>query len=125
MAMNLGFVGVRVWLAAPAPHAGLALATSLGAFVNAGLLYRGLRRDGGYRPTPGWARLGTQAALASAAMAVALAYAAGPRADWLAWDAARRAATLGGLIAGAAAVYFGVLFAVGVRPRQVWRAGGG
>ncbi|MES1944131.1 integral membrane protein MviN [Salinisphaera sp. PC39] len=124
MAMNLGFVGALVWLAAPAPHAGLALATSLGAFVNAGLLYRRLRRDGVYRPTPGWVRLAAQVALASAAMAAMLAYAAGPLADWLAWDAARRAATLGGLVAGGAAVYFGVLFAAGVRPRQVWRASG-
>jgi len=37
-----------------APHAGLALSTSLAAFVNAWLLYRGLRRSQVYQPAAGW-----------------------------------------------------------------------
>ena len=35
-------------------HAGLTLATSLGACVNAALLFWFLRRGGSYRPQPGW-----------------------------------------------------------------------
>ena len=45
--MNALFIG-------PLHHAGLALATSLGACGNAGLLYWGLRRRGVYRPGAGW-----------------------------------------------------------------------
>ena len=41
-------------LVVPLAHAGLALATSLAAFINAGLLYRGLRLGGHHRPRPGW-----------------------------------------------------------------------
>ena len=35
-------------------HVGLALATSLSAFINAGLLYRGLRKGNIYWPEPAW-----------------------------------------------------------------------
>ena len=35
-------------------HAGLTLSTSIGALVNAGLLFWFLRRGGSYRPQPGW-----------------------------------------------------------------------
>lgn len=45
--MNLAFVP---WLA----HAGLALSIGLGACVNAGFLYWGLRRRSIYTPLPGW-----------------------------------------------------------------------
>jgi putative peptidoglycan lipid II flippase len=119
VAMNLGFVAVLVLLAFPAPHAGLAFATSLGAFVNAGLLYRYLRRDAVYRPRPGWMLLGVRVTLAGAAMTAFLVYAAGPLADWLAWDALRRAGMLVALIAAGAAVYFGTLFATGMRLRHL------
>lgn len=37
-------------------HVGLALATSASAFINAGLLLRGLRREGVYTAKPGWVR---------------------------------------------------------------------
>ncbi|MFT5085056.1 MAG: putative peptidoglycan lipid II flippase, partial [Lentisphaeria bacterium] len=37
-------------------HAGLALATSVSAFINAGLLYRGLVQSEAYTPSAGWAR---------------------------------------------------------------------
>lgn len=119
MAMNLAFVGVLVLLVAPAPHAGLALATSLGAFLNAALLYRYLRRDGIFRPRGGWVRLGGQVAAASAAMTAFLVYGAGPLSGWLDWDAFRRAGTLATLVAGGAAVYFAVLWTAGLRPRHL------
>src|SRR5262245_54039521 len=46
-ALNLAFI-------VPLKHAGLALAISLGACLNAALLYRGLRQSGAYKPAPGW-----------------------------------------------------------------------
>ena len=63
MAMNLLFVGAFTALSLPAPHAGLALATSLGAFVNAGLLYRYLRRDRVYTPGSDWRWLALRGSL--------------------------------------------------------------
>src|SRR6266571_4853897 len=41
-------------LIVPLKHAGLALAIGLGACLNAGLLFRQLRRHGIYLPLPGW-----------------------------------------------------------------------
>jgi putative peptidoglycan lipid II flippase len=61
MGMNLLFVSALVLTDNPG-HVGLALATSLGACLNAGLLWRGLLREGVYRFDPVWrpflARLG-------------------------------------------------------------------
>jgi putative peptidoglycan lipid II flippase len=47
--MNLVFIG-------PLQHAGLALSIGLASCVNAGMLYRGLRKRGVYQPQPGWGR---------------------------------------------------------------------
>ena len=51
-------------------HLGLALATSVAAYLNAVLLLRGLRRAGVYQFQPGWQRYGVRLLLATAAMAV-------------------------------------------------------
>ena len=56
MLLNVAFVVPWYQSGAPGPHAGLALATSLSSFLNAGLLYRGLRRDGVIRHRLGWSR---------------------------------------------------------------------
>jgi len=69
--MNIAFVVPMVWLGVPAPHAGLAAATSLSAFLNAALLFRRLRRAG-YHPGRGWCRFGLQVLFACGVMAVVL-----------------------------------------------------
>ena len=46
MLLNIAIVLPWYQSGASGPHAGLAAATSLSAFLNAGLLYRGLRHDG-------------------------------------------------------------------------------
>ncbi|PZP53945.1 MAG: murein biosynthesis integral membrane protein MurJ, partial [Azospira oryzae] len=107
-AMNLAFIF-------PLKHAGLALAISLGACLNAALLYRRLRREGIYRPLPGWKVFLLKIAAALAAMTAVLWLAAGPDAAWLAAPAARRIAHLAQLIAAAAATYFFVLWLLGLR----------
>jgi putative peptidoglycan lipid II flippase len=55
--LNLLFVVPMVMLDVPGPHAGLALATSLAAWVNAGLLFHMLKKKQVYRPESGWPRL--------------------------------------------------------------------
>lgn len=104
----------------PAPHAGLAVCTSLAAFINAGLLYRGLRR-GVYRPQPGWGRLWLQALAGNAAMAAVLGWGAPPLAEWLSWDLGTRAGQLLLWVAAGAGVYAGVMLVAGVRPRDLAR----
>ncbi len=47
-------LGLNLALVFPLAHAGLALATSLGAFFNATLLLRKLQKDNIYQPASGW-----------------------------------------------------------------------
>lgn len=100
-------------------HAGLALSIGLGALLNAGWLLVGLRRRGSWTPAPGWPRFLLQVLAATALLAVFLAWAAG-HFPWMALRAQslQRAALLGGLLAGSAALYFGALWAAGVKLRQ-------
>ncbi|HIE54215.1 MAG TPA: murein biosynthesis integral membrane protein MurJ, partial [Chromatiaceae bacterium] len=72
MLVNMVFNLVLIF---PLKHAGLALATSLSAFVNAALLYRGLRKAGVYRPSAQWPLLWVRVCLASAAMVAVLSVA--------------------------------------------------
>ncbi len=100
----------------PAPHAGLAASTSLSGFLNAGLLYRGLRRDGVLQPgdgaLPGFLlRVG----LACGVMAILLLAFTPPLARWLEAGLATRCLWLGATIGGAVLAYFATLYAVGVR----------
>jgi len=116
--MFLNVLIVVPWVQAglPGPHAGLALATTLAAFLNAGLLWRGLRRDGVVRPRPGWRRLLLQVVLASAVMLALLDYFTAPVSVWLEAGLWQRVAWLSATIAGGFAVYVGVLAATGLRP---------
>jgi putative peptidoglycan lipid II flippase len=106
------------WLA----HAGLALAISLGAWLNSGWLLVGLRRRGVYQPGAGWRGYGARIAFALVAMGAALWF-GGQRFDWTAMQAQplARAATVLGLVAVGAIVYFATLLAVGLRPQSMLR----
>ena len=103
----------------PLAHAGLALATSLAAFLNGGLLYRHLRRDGVYRPGRGWGMLWTRVLVACAAMGAVLWVGVGGAEVWLARDAWQRGLHLGLWVAVGAAVYSLVLVLSGLRPRHL------
>jgi putative peptidoglycan lipid II flippase len=105
-------------------HAGLALSIGLGALVNAGLLLAGLLRAGTYTPQPGWGAFVMKVLLANLALGAALA-AAAQGIDWVGLQAqwALRVAAVAGVLAGVALLYFGVLAACGLRPRQFMRRG--
>ena len=100
-------------------HVGLAISTSLTAWVNAGLLFWRLRRDGIYQPGAGWARFAIQIVLATLAMSAVIAALHQPIADWLALSAWQRGGQLLVLVVAAMAAYFAVLLALGVRPRDL------
>jgi putative peptidoglycan lipid II flippase len=67
-------LGLDVVLVFPLAHAGLALATSLGAFFNAALLLYQLLKKNIYRPVKGWWVFFIRVLLASAAMSMVLYY---------------------------------------------------
>ncbi len=121
----LALVTLEVAAVIPFAHAGLALATALSAIVNAALLYRGLRAAGVHVPEPGWRALVWRILLASAVLAVALAWGHGALDEWLEAGSAERAARLAVLVLGGATLYGAVLLAAGVRPRHLALAGGG
>ncbi len=99
-----------------APHAGLAATTSIGSFINAGLLYRGLRRTDVFQLQPGWGRFLLQVLLGVALMATLLILLKPPTSAWLAAGGWVRIAWLAVAVGGSALVYFATLLAVGLRP---------
>ncbi len=120
MAANIGLniliVGPWVVLALPGPHAGLALATALAAYLNAALLYRGLRRAGVYCPQPGWGRWLLRIIVAGLLMGLVLLWLAPPLSQWSTWHSPTRILALMGLI-GLGGLLFGLaLLALGLRP---------
>jgi putative peptidoglycan lipid II flippase len=115
-AMNLAFIG-------PLKHAGLALAIGLGACLNAGLLYRILRRERIFVPQPGWPVFFLKIAASVAFMAVVLFSTMGEPAWWLAASWHQKVPAVLGLVALGVAVYGGCLLAFGLRARDFSRRG--
>jgi putative peptidoglycan lipid II flippase len=98
-------------------HVGLALATSASAWVNAGLLLRGVLREGGYRPGPEVVRTVLRVVGASAAMAMLLVLVLPVGVDWLTLSVGMRAAWLAAGVAGGGMLYALVMLGAGERPR--------
>ena len=107
---------LNIALIFPLKHAGLALATSLSAYLNAYLLWRGLYQGGVYQPTPGWGRLVIQVGTACAVMALVLLWGVGDIHSWFEAGHLHKALLLGGWILAGVTSYFGVLWLAGVRP---------
>ncbi|MCB1889210.1 MAG: murein biosynthesis integral membrane protein MurJ [Rhodocyclaceae bacterium] len=114
--MNLAFI-------VPLQHAGLALSIGLASCLNAGLLFRGLRRLDVYRPAPGWGAYVAKIVIALAALAGSLHFAAGDASFWTTAVATDRALRLAAVVGGGIAVYFSVLFALGFRLADFKRRG--
>ncbi|MFC1578868.1 murein biosynthesis integral membrane protein MurJ [Pseudomonadota bacterium] len=102
-------------------HVGLALATSLAAFLNAGLLLRGLVRTGVYRFHGGWARYAARLLLATSGMAVTVLLLAQEPATWLAWGWQRRAWEIALVCCAGVAVYLSIHLLLGTRLRHLRR----
>ncbi len=119
MVMNLAFV-VPLYLFFNIGHVGLALATSLSAWLNAGLLLRGLRRIDVLAFQPGWGRFMTRLCLATAVMVAALWWLAPEPQVWqsLAWW--QRALELALLVAGGLAAYLFSHLLMGTRPADFY-----
>jgi putative peptidoglycan lipid II flippase len=105
-------------LAIPLAHAGLALATALGAIINAALLLIKLLRDKVYHAEPGWPSFLMRILLASALMALCLCYFVDIR-WWQQWDAKARVSHLAKWIGVGGLVYLLALLLSGMRPRHL------
>ncbi len=116
MGLNIAFVVPWVWLEAPGPHAGLALATSASAWLNAALLRHRLIRDGVYESGRHWRRLLPASMAAGTLMVLLLARLVPPLATWATWGVAERVGALLALILAGAVTYAGTLWLTGIRP---------
>jgi putative peptidoglycan lipid II flippase len=122
MVMNVVFVVPLVLLEVSGAHAGLALATALASYINAGLLYRQLRRDGVFRPAAGWPRLLLQMMFAISVMAVVVGWGA-PGVELLtSLSGVQRALQIGLWIVAGVASYLFALWLAGVRLSLLWTA---
>ena len=105
-------------LIVPFAHVGLALATSLSAWLNAYWLYSGLRKEGVYHPEAGWFSILMRIALATTAMASTLWLGSDQMGDWQIWSWFGRSWRLAILCGAGLGIYLLVLLATGVRPNQ-------
>lgn len=112
--LNLALVG-------PLAHAGLALAISLGACLNAGLLYWKLRSQQLFTPQPGWLMFLLKLVLAVVLMSAVLLLGMHYLPAWAQGSMFERLLRLGGLIGGGVVTYFGCLYLCGFRPRHFAR----
>jgi putative peptidoglycan lipid II flippase len=119
MFLNLLFVGVLISFQFEGPHAGLALASAVAAYLNASMLYFGLRRSGVYKPEPGWSRVIIAVLLACIAMSAALLWRYGELEEWLSAPVSGRVQMLSVLIVGAAVIYLLTLLLAGLRKQHL------
>ena len=106
---------LNLLLVFPLAHAGLALATSLSACLNAALLYRILRKEKGFDTGPGWSAYLARIILALGVMALGLAYFIPDQVSWFQWDMYERAVNVVLCTLAGALVYFATLWLAGIR----------
>ena len=122
MILNLVLVVPMVMLDYEAPHVGLALATTLSAYINAILLYRGLRSKKILLPEAGWMTWILRIVTASVAMAAILIWLTPEAVQWSKWQLLERLSNLFIIIGSGALVYFIMLWLQGLRPNQLKKA---
>ncbi len=119
MVLNLIFVIPLVMYDYEAPHIGLALATSISAYINAILLYSGLRDNKIFIPQAGWGAWLFRIIIACTAMAAVVIGLNPDAIQWSQWPLFDRLLHLTGIILAAASTYFIMLFLQGLRPAQL------
>lgn len=118
MVANMVFNLLLVW---HYRHVGLALATAASAWLNAGLLWRGLRKQGIYQPGSEWRFLLPRIVFAVLLMGVLVHWMAGLTDVWTMGAAFERAYMLLAIVALGGATYIGSLVVLGFRVRHLKR----
>lgn len=108
----------------PFQQMGLALATSLAALLNGGLLWVGLIRRKQFQLQPGWKRFSFQLIMACLAMSFVILYFSPNTEEWFKFNVMTRVLTLTTLILASMAAYVGTLLVTGLRVRHVLVSGG-
>lgn len=111
MVLNL----ILVW---PLDHTGLALATSMSALLNAGLLLRGLRKADVFKPAAGWLVYGFRLIMANVAMGAVLVWLCADPEQWLNWGVWTRMENIVVLVVSGMLSYAMVLLMMGMRIRH-------
>ena len=119
MFMNIAFVVPMVMLDYEAPHVGLALATSLSAYINAILLYNGLRKNAIFIPQDGWPTWIFRIVIASTAMAAVVIWLNPGATQWSQWQLMERLTNLAIIIIAGVLSYLALLWLQGLRPAQL------
>ena len=103
-------------------HAGLPLSVSIGALLNASVLYLGLRKRGLYTPSAGWAAYSSKVVVAALIMGVALWF-MNQQFNWLAMaeSPVTRIGVVLGVIAVCGVIYFALLAVFGLNPKKLIR----
>ncbi|CAH0541135.1 murein biosynthesis integral membrane protein MurJ [Vibrio marisflavi] len=116
MVSNMGFNAIFAWFYG---FVGLAIATSLSAFVNMALLYRGLHKKGVYQVTRKTLLIIGKHAIAGALMVSAILWQLDDMSVWLQWTSIHRSLVLASLIGLGAVVYVVSLLILGVRLKDL------
>ena len=114
----LSNIVLNLVLVVPLAHAGLALATTLSAFLNAGLLLRGLVKRGVFRPRPGWGGFIARVVIGNLVLGAVLWVARGEPDAWLEAEAGARALHLGVVVVAGMVLYTLIMLGLGMRPRD-------
>lgn len=112
-------MGLNIVLMISLAHAGLALATTLSALLNAGLLYYMLRKKAVYQPIAGWGIFFIRMIIANLVLVALLLWLTPINSEWISWSGWYRFSVLMGLIAASALAYFITLTLCGVRLRTL------
>lgn len=118
VAALLSNIVLNLLLIGPLAHVGLALATSLSAFLNAGLLYYFLVKHQVFQPQSAWRGFSFQVISAAMVMSLVIWLLNPEHQAWLLFDAWLRVGWLFGLIGLAILAYSATLLLLGFRPRQ-------
>lgn len=121
IALSANMIMNLVFYLAGLAHIGLALATSLAAFLNAGLLLRALSIEGVFKFQPGWLVFIGRIVLANCLMAAFLVLMSDNWQAWLEWSVIDRITQLSLLVVGGITLYLAALVAAGMRWRDVYR----
>ncbi|QCU90761.1 murein biosynthesis integral membrane protein MurJ [Thiomicrorhabdus sediminis] len=115
----LSNIVLNLLLIGPFAHVGLAAATTISAFINAGLLYFYLRKQQVYQPLAGWPKWWLQALLANIVLVLFLLWLVPETQQWHDFDVWQRLWWLSVLVGGAMALYAATLMATGLNPKRL------
>lgn len=119
LAMATNMVLNLIFFFAGLAHVGLALATSLAAFLNGGLLLRGLIAEDAFRFQSGWLAFLARMLLANLLLGLFIVWLAGDWQSWLTWPLLQRILTMALLVLGGILVYGLSLLVSGLRWRDL------